>query len=175
MEWGTLCVDRMYTFSIQDVHLSNEFMWTCNSPMNTTLDRIKKGVRADAAAKKLVKSTYRLFFNAAGLSGATLESYLPLNDFHQVSTSQAIVLVEEAMSHLPGHISLGPSSPFRVAKEHNWFSLRSAINRRQRALEHGQQMLVVTHYIGSRSSTHVHHHTRCVLCPHFRIWTPSTY
>ena len=47
--------------------------------MNTTLDRIKKGVRADAVAKKLVKSTYRLFFNAAGLSGATLESYLPLN------------------------------------------------------------------------------------------------
>ena len=121
--------------------------------------RIKKGVRADTAAKKLVTSTYRLFFNSAGLSGATLASYLPLNDFHQVSTSAAILLVEEAMSHLPGHVSLGRSSPFRVSVEHNWFSLRSAINRRQRALEHGEQMLVLTHVCFPCVSVHIPPHT----------------
>ena len=106
--------------------------------------RIKKGVKADAAAKKAVKATYRIFSNAAGLSGASMENFIPLMDFFQSTTAQAILLVEGAMSHLPGNDPQWVTSALRVDAEHNWFALRSAVNRRQRALEHGEQMLVHT-------------------------------
>ena len=127
--------------------------------------RIKKGAKADAAAKQAVKVTHRIFANAAGLSGTSPENFIPLNDFFQSTTAQAILLVEGAMSHLPDNASPWVNSPLRVAAEHNWLALRSAINRRQRALEHGEQMLVPTtvHLVSS-------------LCPHFaKMSTISTF
>ena len=106
---------------------------------------MRKGLKCEAAARKAVRSHYRLFFNAAQLSGASDSAIIPMLTFLKVSTTIGITMVQRAMAHLPGAPSVDASgSALQWALENNWFAMRDSVNRRQRSIEHGQHTLVRT-------------------------------
>jgi hypothetical protein len=127
---------------------------------------MNKGKKAADAARKLVLATYNLFFNSARISGASPEVQIPLSSLIPDTTTNGILVVQAAMSHLAGATVLASPSVLRTSLEKNWFTLRECNHRMLRAVEHGKQMLVHTRSCPLHA---VHYMLSTTFCPLYRV------